>query len=206
MGDTLEQRVSAQAQDAVTPLGLLIDDLSIIRAGKRRLVRIAVDDDLSRLEPGDETSPVPPVALDTVADATRAIEAALEAADSMGQAPYVLEVTSPGTSRPLSLPRHFRRNVGRLVTAQRSDGTQLTGRIVAAGPDGLRLGLQPRDTFARTAARSHPTDRNDAGPRFVEYAALTGAQVQVEFNRIDDISDYSEEADGLDRHDEEQED
>ena len=47
---------------------------------------------------GDETSPVAPVTLDAVADATRAIDAALEESDVLGQSPYILEVTSPGTS------------------------------------------------------------------------------------------------------------
>ena len=124
--DGLERRVRDDVQQAVAPLGLLVDDLRITRAGKRRLVRIAVDDDLAGLAPGDETTPVPPVELDTVAEATRSIDNALDASDVLGSAPYVLEVTSPGTSRPLTEPRHFRRNVGRLVTLALTDGRLVT--------------------------------------------------------------------------------
>ena len=65
----LEGRVRRDAQEAVAPLGLLVYDLSISRAGKRSVVRIAVDDDLSGVPDGDETSPVAPVTLDAVADA-----------------------------------------------------------------------------------------------------------------------------------------
>ena len=55
---TLQQQVLQEAQEAVAPLRLVVDDLVVQRAGKRRLVRIAVDDDLSALDPGDETTPV----------------------------------------------------------------------------------------------------------------------------------------------------
>ncbi|GAB94724.1 ribosome maturation factor RimP [Kineosphaera limosa] len=221
MGDTLEERVREHAQEAVAPLGLVVDDLSIVRAGKRRLVRIAVDDDLSALAAGDETTPVPPVALDTVADATRAIDAALDAADPMGQAPYVLEVTSPGTSRPLTQPRHFRRNVGRLVKLALADGTTLLGRIAAAGEHGLHLDLQPTQAQGKhknaAAGAKAGAAGNESAARFVDYAALTGAHVQVEFNRadeadeadedyVDDGADGDLEQDETDSHSEEQED
>ena len=46
----------------------------------------------------------------------------------MGEQPYTLEVSSPGVGRPLTEPRHFRRNVGRLVTVHH-DGGEVTGRV-----------------------------------------------------------------------------
>ena len=50
----------------------------------------------------------------------------------MGAAPFTLEVTSPGTDRPLTLPRHWQKNVDRLVKVVKFDGTQLIGRIKTA--------------------------------------------------------------------------
>ena len=47
----------------------------------------------------------------------------------MGEQPYTLEVTSPGTDRPLTLPRHWRRNQGRLVKVDLADKATVTGRI-----------------------------------------------------------------------------
>lgn len=187
--DGLERRVRDDVQQAVAPLGLLVDDLRITRAGKRRLVRIAVDDDLAGLAPGDETTPVPPVELDTVAEATRSIDNALDASDVLGSAPYVLEVTSPGTSRPLTEPRHFRRNVGRLVTLALTDGSTLAGRIVAAGAEGLRL-ADPKAAG------------NDEAVRFVDYAALHRVQVQVEFTHAVDELDEADLPDGPDETEE----
>ena len=57
----------------------------------------------------------------------------------MGAAPYVLEVSSPGTDRPLRLWRHFRRNVGRLLELVVNDDTQVTGRLTRVGADSLSL-------------------------------------------------------------------
>lgn len=163
----LEGRVRRDAQTAVTALGLLIDHLSISRAGKRSLVRIAVDDDLSGLPAGDEATPVPPVTLDAVAEATARIGAALDDSDVLGQSPYVLEVTSPGTSSPLSLPRHFRRNVGRLVRLSLADDTEVTGRIVRADGSQLVIGA--------------PADQARAAERVIPYVHIRRAGVQVEF-------------------------
>ncbi len=185
----LEGRVRRDAQEAVAPLGLLVDDLSISRAGKRSVVRIAVDDDLSGVPDGDETSPVAPVTLDAVADATRAIDAALEESDVLGQSPYILEVTSPGTSSPLTQPRHFRRNVGRLVQLTLSDGSQATGRVVAAGP--AELTIQPEASGSKGRPGATPD------PRTIPYVDIAKAGVQVEFNRTDDADEAVDASDEL---------
>lgn len=185
----LEGRVRRDAQEAVAPLGLLVDDLSISRAGKRSVVRIAVDDDLSGVPDGDETSPVAPVTLDAVADATRAIDAALEESDVLGQSPYILEVTSPGTSSPLTQPRNFRRNVGRLVQLTLSDGSQATGRVVAAGP--AELTIQPEASGSKGRPGATPD------PRTIPYVDIAKAGVQVEFNRTDDADEADDASDEL---------
>ncbi|GAA1117603.1 ribosome assembly cofactor RimP [Citricoccus alkalitolerans] len=60
--------------------------------------------------------------LDEVAEVAQAISTALDAAGSdlpgLGTEPYQLEVSSPGVERPLTEPRHWRRNVGRLVSVE----------------------------------------------------------------------------------------
>ena len=47
----------------------------------------------------------------------------LDESDVMGEMPYTLEVTSRGVDRPLTLPRHWRRNEDRLVKATLADGS-----------------------------------------------------------------------------------
>lgn len=162
-----EQAVLADVSAAVAPLHLVVEGVQVTPAGKRRLVRVLVDKDLSDLPSEDTTSSVAPLTLDEIADATRAVSEALDASDVMGSQPYVLEVSSPGTDRPLTEPRHFRRNVGRLVEVAPRDGASVTGRITAADADGVEL-----------------TD--DRGKHRLTYADIGPGKVQLEFNRADE--------------------
>lgn len=87
------------------------------------------------------------IGLDEVAAVTRIVSEALDRTDVMGDAPYTLEVGSPGVSRPLTLPRHWRRNIGRLVRVVPADGaTPFEGRIAAvADADPATVTLETAD-------------------------------------------------------------
>jgi ribosome maturation factor RimP len=155
-------------------LGLVVEDVAVTPAGKRRLVRIWLDRDLADLASGDDSSVIDPLSLDEVADATRVISAGLDASDAAGEAPYVLEVGSAGVDRPLTETRHFRRNVSRLVEIQRigdSDDAALTGRLVAAGLNGV--------TVLVAATKKEPETTLN-----IPYSDIARAQVQVEFARV----------------------
>jgi ribosome maturation factor RimP len=88
----------------------------------------------------------------------------LDTHDVMGDTPYTLEVTSPGVDRPLTLPRHWARNVDRLVQVRPIEGSPFTGRIVSAGAEGARIDV-------------------GGSTRDVRYAEIATARVEVEFNR-----------------------
>jgi ribosome maturation factor RimP len=165
---------TAQVPGPLGELGLMIEDVAVTPVGKRRLVRIWLDRDLAGLDPDDESSVIEPLSLDEVADAARVISAGLDASDALGEAPYVLEVGSAGVDRPLTEPRHFRRNVTRLVEVERigdSDGGALTGRLVAAGPT--------EATLLVAATKKGPESTLN-----IPYADIARAQVQVEFARV----------------------
>src|ERR1700754_2404133 len=95
------QRLSDVVRPVVTATGYDLEDLTVTRVGRRHLLRIAVDSDAG-------------VDLDAVAEPSRGISSALDAAESGGDeliaGEYELEVGSPGVERPLTLPRHWRRN------------------------------------------------------------------------------------------------
>jgi ribosome maturation factor RimP len=82
----------------------------------------------------------------------------------MGEHPYTLEVTSPGTDRPLTLPRHWRRNQSRLVKVTTTEGKTLTGRV--------------RDSDETSA-----TLDVDGNERVLSYDEVAKARIQIEFNR-----------------------
>lgn len=117
--------LDALLRDVLQRHHLELDDLSVQRAGKRRMVRVTVD--------GDGPQGTGPD-LDQMAEASRDISELLDAENAMGDTPYTLEVTSRGVNAPLTKIEHYRRNRGRLVQLTMED-TSLTGRIVEAHDD-----------------------------------------------------------------------
>lgn len=193
-------RVQALAAAAVAPYGMLVDGVEVVSAGTRRIVRITLDRDLATLPPDDHVSPVPPLDLDAVADASRAVDKAFERESTalFGDRPYLLEVGSAGAERRLTLPRHYRANVGRLAYLTLTDGSALLARIVAAGPDEVTVrpdpeaGDGPRGGSAggpgggrRGAGKGGRLTQPAAGvplpDRVLPYGAVASARTRVEF-------------------------
>lgn len=110
----------------VARAGLDLEDVTVAAAGHRRVLRVVVDRDGG-------------VDLDAVAQVSRAVSGVLDHSGVAGDIPYTLEVTSPGVSRPLTQPRHWRRALGHLVEAETADGSHLVGRIRSVHDDGIVL-------------------------------------------------------------------
>jgi ribosome maturation factor RimP len=149
--DATRDRIEQELVDPLRALGLDIEAVEVTPAGKRRILRVAVDQDGG-------------VTLDEVAEATREVNRVLDESDVMGEMPYTLEVTSRGVDRPLTLPRHWRRNAGRLVAVTFADGRSATGRIRDSNDDSVTLEVSGTE-------------------QQVAYDDVTKALVQVEFNR-----------------------
>ena len=131
--------------------GLDLEAGEVSPAGRRRRVLLVVDKDGG-------------VDLDECAELSRTVSDELDARDVMGEVPYTLEVSSPGVSRPLTEPRHWRRKAGRLVRVVLRDGDEMVGRVAAA--DGSAVEVDVAD-----------------GRRRIPYADVAKAKVQVEFSR-----------------------
>ena len=101
MGVPLESARDA-AQAACTSAGVDLEDCSVRNAGRREVLMVVVDKDGG-------------VDLDEVAKISSAISETLDSIEELEENPYVLEVTSPGTDRPLTHIRHWRRAISRLV-------------------------------------------------------------------------------------------
>ena len=149
--DAIRDRIEAELVDPLIALGVDVEAVEITPAGKRRVLRVAIDKDGG-------------VTLDDVADATREVSRVLDDSDVMGEQPYTLEVTSRGVDRPLTLPRHWRRNTDRLVKVTLEDGSAVTGRITSS------------DDVAATL-------EVDGADHEVTYDNVAKALVQIEFNR-----------------------
>jgi ribosome maturation factor RimP len=144
-------RLADVLAEPLAAAGLDLEAVELTSAGRRRMLRVAVDKDGG-------------VTLDDVAAATRQVSVVLDGSDVMGEQPYTLEVSSPGTDRPLVLPRHWRRNRGRLVKVDLRDGGSCTGRIVESDEHRVVLDV-------------------DGSRREVPFDQVGRARVQIELNR-----------------------
>ena len=112
-------------RDAVDAAGFELEQLEVQRAGRRSLVKVVVDADSG-------------IGLDEVADVSRTVSGVLDEHDHVLGGPYTLEVTSPGIDRPLTKPRHWRRNRLRLVKVRSGEET-FTGRVGDADEAGVQM-------------------------------------------------------------------
>jgi ribosome maturation factor RimP len=163
-------RVRPVLQEALEASALVVEDVSVTPAGRRRVVRVLLDRDLGDVD--EVTEPTAPLSLDEVADATRLVGDALDASDVMGEQPYTLEVSSPGVGRPLTEPRHFQRNVGRLLTVRHGSG-EVTGRVVGADRTAVTLEVPA-------------TAKDPSRTETLSYGDVERAAVLVEFARPDE--------------------
>lgn len=153
--DATRDRLEAELTGLLNGLGVDLEAVELSRAGKRSVLKIAVDQD------GGVTH-------DDLVRVERSVSAVLDSSDAMGSQAFTLEVTSRGVDRPLSHPRHWRRNRDRLVTIARDGQQALTGRVRDHDEDpdgGVRLELDDGSTMR------------------VSYAEIAKALVQIEFNR-----------------------
>lgn len=156
-GPVDEKRLAGLIQPVVAAAGMDLESVRVVRAGKQRELRVVVDADGG-------------VTLDDTADLSHEISALLDAADTMGEGPYSLTVSSPGIERPLTLPKHWRRAARRLVRVKVAGEGTVTGRVVATDDGGVTLDVE--------GAR-----------RAFEYGALGPGAIQVEFGRLPDLDE-----------------
>ena len=149
--DEKRERIAQALTDPLAALGLDLEAVELSAAGKRSVLRVAVDKDGG-------------VTMDDVTDATRAVNEVLDASNVMGDQPYLLEVTSRGVDRPLTLQRHWRRNEGRLVKVTLVEGGTVVARIGVSDDEKVSLDV-------------------DGEQRELLYADVAKALVQIEFNR-----------------------
>ena len=153
----LSDQISQLVTPAVESQGLFLEDVHIVSPGKHRIVTCIVDGPTS-------------LNLDQVTAVSRAISELLDEAAFMGETPFTLEVTSPGVDRPLTVPRHFLKNQGRLLKVIQTDGQTITGRILEANEDAVTLSL---------------TEKKEEKRVEVAFADIKRATVEIEFNRKD---------------------
>lgn len=168
-GDARAAQLAPLIEPTVTAHGLYLEELTLTGSSARTVLRVSVD-----YETGTEN-----VDLDTLGGLSEALSAVLDRYDdaeplaSLEQ--YELEISTPGATRPLTEPRHYRRNIGRLLEIERTGAAPMNGRLKAV------------DDFGITVAEIKPPPKKGMKPKVgpdthLEFEFITRARVQVEFS------------------------
>ncbi len=130
----IEDEVSKLADQVADGHGVEVAGLNLFAGKNRKLLRVTIDK-----EGG--------VTLDDCERFSRELEALIEA-DELLEGPYTLEVSSPGLDRPLTKPKDFERNIGRLIKIMTRDKIEgrnsLTGRIIGIFDSFVKLAVDKR--------------------------------------------------------------
>lgn len=176
--------------DALEPVlradGVDLEDLQIASAGRRSQVRVIVDADSG-------------MDLDGIARISQVISSALDDPGVAGAAldeatlagPYTLEVSSPGVDRPLTLPRHWRRNIDRLVIIRTHSGDDVRGRIVEVRDGHATIEVEATGKAARAQG-----DRTQ-----IQFDDVQRATIEVEFRRPGRTGENDADKDDADKDD-----
>lgn len=137
---------------AIKTLGFVLEEIKVTPVGKRRIIAVIVDQ--------EEKNPN----LDEVTVVSREVSNILDNYSQLGDQPFTLEVTTPGVDRPLVLPRHWQKNLGRLVKVVKIDGQTVSGRISSVS-----------DISAAIEVAGKSVE--------VLFGDVKRAQIEIEFNR-----------------------
>lgn len=137
---------------AIKTLGFVLEEIKVTPVGKRRIIAVIVDQ--------EDKNPN----LDEVTVVSREVSNILDNYSQLGDQPFTLEVTTPGVDRPLVLPRHWQKNLGRLVKVVKIDGQTVSGRISSVS-----------DVSAAIEVAGKSVE--------VLFGDVKRAQIEIEFNR-----------------------
>ena len=154
----LKDQIAQLVTPSVEEAGYFLEDVHVVTPGNQRIVTCIVDGESA-------------LNLDQVTSASKIISGLLDEAAFMGETPFTLEVTSPGIDRPLTLPRHFAKNVTRLLKVTLNDGNVVTGRITSSSESSVLLEVAEKKVSKEVS---------------IELSDIKRAVVEIEFNRKDD--------------------
>ena len=154
----LKDQIAQLVTPSVEEAGYFLEDVHVVTPGNQRIVTCIVDGESA-------------LNLDQVTSASKIISGLLDEASFMGETPFTLEVTSPGIDRPLTLPRHFAKNVTRLLKVTLNDGNVVTGRITSSSENSVLLEVVEKKASKEVS---------------VELSDIKRAVVEIEFNRKDE--------------------
>ncbi len=145
---TIIEEIAAAITASIEATGNVLEEVTLTPEGSSKLLTIIVDNE-NHLN------------LDQITVVTKAISEILDTLEVLGETPFTLEVTTPGLDRPLTLPRHWKKNHDRLVSVSLKDGTKVLGRIGSLTDTGVMV--------------------DDSS---IDFADIERAMIEVEFKKV----------------------
>lgn len=180
------ERLRTRLQPVVEQHDLFLEEIDIKVAGSHRTIHVIVD--LPETASGS-------VGLDVISSVSSDLSAAMDriSDDEGDDRPYNLEISSPGVSRPLTEPRHWRRNVGRMIEVKPISGDVVLGRLLDVTATGIRL--LPELPVKKG------TKPKQGDPLALDFPKIRKGIVQVEFAHLDDAPHATGDPDEADADD-----
>lgn len=154
----LKDSIADLIRPVVEEAGFFLEDVFTSNPGNHRIVTCMVDG-------------IKPLSLDEVTVISKEISAVLDESPLLTEA-FTLEVTSPGIERPLTLPRHWTKNLTRIIRVTLKDETEVVGRLTE---------------FDDTRAILIENIKGRMKTHEVLFVDIKKAHVEIEFNRKDEI-------------------
>jgi ribosome maturation factor RimP len=162
-------RLEEYLRPVVAASDLYLEGVEVRIAGSQRTLHVIVD------LPEDQ---VGGVSLDLISEVSRSLSQALDADPEDTGRPYELEVSSPGVGRPLTTPRHWRRNLGRVVKVRVRQGEDVTGRVLSVEDDAVTV--RP-DLPAKKGMKPKQGE-----PVRIPFGNIRSGKVEIEFTHLDE--------------------
>ncbi len=102
------------------------------------------------------------------------ISSKLEELLDRDQEDFELEVTSPGLTEPLKVPRQYTKNIGKYVDIVLADGKKIDGELLSANDDGITIKQTITEKVNGKRTKSEVTNT-------INFAAIKTTKLKIKF-------------------------
>lgn len=123
------------------------------------------------------------ITIDECAEISRKLGVQLDEMNFFGEAPFTLEVSSPGVDFPLTFPRQFVRNIGRQLVVTLQNGVSRKGKLESVTDAQIVLDIVP-EKVTKSKKKKEPDLVGEAapvGPTPIAFDQIKKAHVEVSF-------------------------
>ena len=153
--DTLINDIREKTEELLPGKNYFVVEVSFSGGKGYRKLKILIDSDQG-------------IDIDACSTLSRELSEWLDLGDLI-EGPFTLEVGSPGIDYPLSMPRQFRKNLGRIIKVVKNDHMVSRGKLLGVDDQGIVIGEEGR------------SQKQDAMTERIDFGEIMKATVIVSF-------------------------